>query len=230
MEIDVAGELARWRESLMTKIPVGGLIARNRIAYKWKSPFRAWMLREAVAWRLVDLLSQSQSLHELGHILGSRILLRSGFESLATLIYLNQIVRQVVDGSLDFDEFGEKTTVLLFGARNNPDAPKSINVITVLKKCEKEYPGLEALYADLSESAHPSYEGMLRGYSTIDRGEYETHFANFWLERYGYQHSSHITLCMEIFLYEYNELWPELMTKLEDWIEANNERLEAVKQ
>ena len=101
----VEQNLANWKLSLLRNIPVGGLLSRNSVAYKWKAPFRVWMLREAVFWRLHDLMTQSYALHQQGHGLGARILLRSGFESLATLIYVNQLMQQVLDGKLDFHVF-----------------------------------------------------------------------------------------------------------------------------
>ncbi|UEM19109.1 hypothetical protein JL100_018670 [Skermanella mucosa] len=221
--------LANWKESLVRSIPVGDLLSRNAVAYKWKAPFRVWMLREAAFWRLNDLLTQSYALHQQGHGLGARILLRSGFESLATLIYLDQIMQQVLDGKLNFHAFGDKTSTLLLGSRNNDQMPRSLNIVTVLEKCGKRYPGLMALYADLSESAHPSYEGLCKGYSKIDLNEYETHFSNRWMELYGDRHLKSMKLCMEIFYHEYNEVWPPLMEKLEGWIEANEAELEATK-
>ncbi|WP_297577226.1 hypothetical protein [Devosia sp.] len=225
MQVDET--LEAWSATLMTSIPVGGLISRNSIVYKWKSTFRVWMLREVVAWRLVDLLQQSQVLYHGSHILGARILLRSAFETLATLIYLNKQMLRVIEGTLDFNAFGEKTSVLLLGARNNPDAPKSMNIVSVLEKCDNEYPGLMAVYADLSESAHPSYEGFMRGYSRLDHGEYETHFSNNWSERYSDGHLNRVALCMTTFDHEYNEVWPDRMTRLEKWIEENDEALES---
>ena len=101
----VEKNLANWKESLLSSIPVGGLLSRNPIAYKWKAPFRAWTLREAVFWRLQDLMTQSYALHQQRHGLGARILLRSAFESLAVLIYLNELMRQVLDGKLNFHAF-----------------------------------------------------------------------------------------------------------------------------
>lgn len=225
----VEQNLANWKESLFPSIPVGGLLSRNPVAYKWKAPFRAWMLREAVFWRLHDLMTQSYALHQRGHGLGARILLRSGFESLATLIYLNQLMQQVLDGKLSFHVFGGKTSMLLLGSRNNEQMPRSLNIVTVLEKCDKRYPGLMALYADLSESAHPSYDGLCMGYSKIDHDEYETHFSNRWMELYGDRHLGSMELCMETFHHEYNDVWPALMEKLEGWIEANDAELEATK-
>jgi len=104
--------LANWRASLVESIPIGGLLSRNRIAYKWKAPFRCWLLRDAAFWRITDLLTQSYALHQQRHGLGARILLRSGFETLATLIYLNRLIERVLGGQLDFHLFSQKTSVL----------------------------------------------------------------------------------------------------------------------
>lgn len=225
----VEQNLANWRDSLFPSIPIGGLLSRNEIAYKWKATFRVWMLREAVFWRLNDLMTQSYALYQKEHVLGARIVLRSGFESLATLIYLNQNMQRVLDGKLGFHAFGEKTSILLLGARNNDEMPRSLNIVTILEKCDKRYPGLIALYANLSESAHPSYEGLCRGYSKIDHDEYETHFSNRWMELYGEKHLGSMELCMMTFHHEYDEVWPKLIEGLEGWIEANDAELEATK-
>ncbi|MFG1351163.1 hypothetical protein, partial [Xanthobacter autotrophicus] len=222
-------KLAIWKESLIPSIPLGGLYSRNPVVYKWKAPFRAWMLREAVFWRLHDLMTQSYSLYQQGHGLGARILLRSGFESLATLIYLNQKIRQVLDGKLDFHAFCDKTSTLLLGSRDDSTKYKSINIITVLEQCDKRYPGLSRIYGVLSESAHPNYKGLMDGYSSVDHDEYETHFSNRWMTLHGASHLDSMELCMATFHHEYNEVWPKLMGQLEVWIEANDAKLEATK-
>lgn len=225
----VEQNLANWKDSLLSSIPLGGLFSRNPTVYKWKAPFRCWTLREAAFWRTHDLMSQSYALHQQGHGLGARILLRSGFETLATLIYLNQLLQRVVDGSLNYHAFGESTSVLLLGSRNSSTQHKSLNIMTVLEKCDKRYPGILGLFAELSESAHPNYEGLCSGYSKIDHDEYETMFSNRWMERYGDRHLDAMNLCMETFHFEYNTVWPDLISKLESWIEANDAQLEATK-
>lgn len=226
---EVEQNLANWGGFLFKKLEVGGLYARNPIAHKWKAPFRSLMLREAAFWREHDLMIQSYALHQQGHGLGARILLRSGFETLATIIYLNLLMHQVLDGKLNFHVFGDKTAALLLGSRNSDVLPKSINIITVLEKCDKRYPGLIDVYADLSESAHPSYEGLLSGYATTDYEEYETTFSNRWMERHGNRHLDYMMLCMGTFRHEYDAVWPELFGHLEQWIEANDANLEATK-
>jgi len=222
--------LTKWKSSLPAKVEIGGLISRNPTAHKWKAPFRSLNLREAVFWRLHNLLAQSYALHQQGQGLGARILLRSGFETVATLIYLNQLTASVLDGTLNFHSFSEKTSTLLLGSRNDTTTYKSINIVTVLEKCDKRYPGLMDMYADLSESAHPNYEGTCLGYSTVDHDAYEIEFSNRWMEMYGDRHLESMQLCMMIFEGEYNEVWPSLFEKLEKWIEKNDAELEATKR
>lgn len=218
-----------WRANHVTSIPSGGLLTRNPVAYKWKAPFRCWLLREAVFWRATDLLTQSYALYVQGHALGARILLRSAFETVSMLIYLNQLIQQVLDWNLDFHAFGTKTSVLLLGSRDGSTKHQSINILTILSKCDRRYPGIERLYAALSESAHPNYEGLLAGYSKVDREEHETRFSNLWMETYGKIHLGSMEVCMMTFEHEYNDVWPALMEKLENWITDNDSALEETK-
>ena len=187
------------------------------------------MLREAVFWRLSDLMSQSYLLHQQQNGLGARILLRSGLETVSTLIYLNQITQLVLDEKLNFHEFSDKTRTRLLGSRNKLTNYNSLNIITVLEKCDARYPGLKSHYANLSESAHPSYEGLCMGYSKFDRGEYEANFSNRWMQLYGEHHLRTMELCMEIFHLEYDLVWTDLIVKLEGWIETNDSNLEKTK-
>ena len=226
---DVEQNITNWKAGLYPKIPIGGLIARSPVAHKWKSPYRSMMLREAAFWREQDLMEQSYALHQQGHGLGARILLRSGYETLATMIYINLLMSNVLDGDLGFHDFGEKTTSLLLGTRNDKDMPVAINILTVLEKCNKRYPGIVDIYADLSESAHPNYEGLCAGYSKTNQDEYETVFSNRWMELHGDKHLDGMRLCMGTFHHEYDEVWPERFEALEKWIEANDAVLEATK-
>lgn len=225
----VEQNLANWRASHMASIPIGGLLSRNPIAYKWKAPFRCWLLREAAFWRVTDLLTQSYALHQRGHGLGARILLRSGFETLATLIYLNHNMRTVLAGKLDFHEFSDLTTRQVAGSKNQPGRPDAVNVLTMLDKGDKRYPGLRGIYDSLSESAHPNFEGMVWGYSKVDHDEYETNFSNRWMDLYGERHLGSMELCMMTFNHEYDLEWTDLIEKLESWIVSNDAKLEATK-
>lgn len=218
--------LEEWKESLCKSVDVGGLLSRNPIAHKWKAPFRSLSLREAASWRLQDLLYQSKLLTDLNQLLGARILLRSAFETLAVLIHLNQLMRNVVSGNMDFHTFSDKTTILLLGSRDGSTEFKSLNIVTILQKCDQKYPGIFEIYEGLCESAHPNYEGLSGGYSQIDHKNHVTHYSNRWGELFATSQNHGIALCIETFFHEYNDEWFEAMTNLENWIEENDDKLE----
>lgn len=222
---EIEQDLLRWQNSLCQNVSIGSLYARNPVAHKWKATYRCLVLREAVFWRTHDLLVQAHSLYQAKHVLGSRILLRSALESIAVLIYLNRLIAQVLDGSLSFHEFSEKTSTLLLGSRNKTTKHQAISILTVLDKCDKKYPGIVGMYNDLSESAHPNFEGACYGYSRIDYEKYETSFSNNWSEMWGDQHKPLMTLCMMVFEAEYNQVWASQLECLEVWLVANDEKL-----
>ncbi len=222
--------LAVWKTSQCERLDIGGLHSRSPTAHKWKAPFRSLTLRATVGWRTQDLLEQSLFLYDHDHLLGARILLRSALETVAILIYLNQITRKVLAGTLDFHDFSDNTSTLLLGSRDNSTSIKSLNIVSVLGKCNSRYPGIEDLYAKLSESAHPNYEGVCIGYSSIDRDNDVTTFSNRWKSMYAGKHIDLIELCTTTFYDEYNEEWPDAFEKLEAWIEVNDERLENTKR
>ena len=85
------------------------------------------------------------------------------------------------------------------------------------------------LYASLSESAHPNYEGICIGYSEINHEEDVIKFANRWKDSYGAEHLQIMQLCMTIFEKEYAD-WEGYFEKLEQWLEANDSMLENSKQ
>ncbi len=221
--------LANWQNSLCPRIDVGGLYARNPIAHKWKAPFRSLELRETAFWRIHDLLTQSYELHLNGRALGARILLRSAIETLATLIYLNQSIAAVVAGKQDFHAFSNLTVRLLLGSRDKSTEHQAINIVSVLEKCDKRYPGIMNLYALLSESAHPNFEGLCFGYSRIDHNNYVAEYSNNMSAMYADKLESAMELCMFVFEHEYNTEWSQQFEKLEAWITENDARLEATK-
>lgn len=228
---NVAKVLEVWNSSLVRKIELGGLFSRNPIAHKWKATYRSIVLRELTFWRVVDLLNQMVVLSQSGHVLGARILLRSTIETLGILIYLNQKTRAVLDSEISFNSFSDTTSQLMLGSKNNTTKLAAINVThTILEKwCEKKYPGIFAIYADLCESAHPNYEGVCFGYSYVNEEEYETIFENRWAEFYGSKLGELTLEFMKVFEEEYNNIWPAEFEKLEAWLVDNDEKLEAEK-
>jgi len=222
--------LGSWSSSLCEKIELGALYSRSPTAHKWKATYRSIVLRELTFWRLTDLLTQAVFLGKEGHILGARILLRSAMETLGILIYLNQKTEAVIEGKEKFDNFSSLTSRLMLGSKDGSTQLESVNILTVLEKSNKKYPGIFDLYKILSESAHPNYEGVCSGYSYINEKEYETIFENQWKKKYGDSLEESILTCLYTFEEEYNNIWSELFERLEKWIEENDEMLEAEKK
>ena len=127
-------------------------------------------------------------------------------------------MHNVLAGTLNFHEFSDKTSTLLLGSRDDSTQHTAINIITVINKCDSRYPGIKSLYAGLSESAHPIYEGTCIGYSDIDREKFTTTYSNKWKTMYAEHHLDFMKLCVTTFHIEYNEEWTDLFEKLEKWI------------
>jgi len=228
-EETVEQSLARLKKSLLGSFDIHELFARNKVAHKWKATFRSLLLREAVFWRFEDLLQQSYALHKMGHSLGGLILLRSALETLATLIYLNQLTASVLEGSIDFHTFGHTTGVLLLGSRNKTTDHAAINILTILQKSAKRYDFIEKFYADLSECAHPNHEGLVLGYCRHDRENLIENFANHWPDMYSKTHEHKMSAVIMMFDHEYNDVWPKHFSALEEWLEKHDAELEATK-
>ena len=226
---DIDTALKEWKDTLCSSVDAGGLLSRNAIAHKWKAPFRCLSLRESVAWRTQDLLFQSRLLANENLLLGARILLRSAFETIAVLIYINQQMRGVVSGKTDFFQFSDKTTQLLLGSRNKSTPYNAMSILSILEKCDKRYPGIFGIYEGLCESAHPNCEGISAGYSQVDHDILVTKYSNRWAELFGGNHEQAISICIDTFYFEYTNEWIEAMTELESWIVENDEELEARK-
>lgn len=221
--------LSRWQELLCEKISLAEVFARNPTAYKWKALHRSIRLREAVFWRVHDLLTQAHLLFEGGHILGARILIRSAIESIATLICLNALTKKVLAGTLNFHKFSYETSTLLLGSRDKSTKHNAVNILSILKQCEKKYPGITDIYSTLSESAHPNFEGICFGYSRVDYETDETNFSNCWGSMWGDRHHALMQLCIKLFESEYNQEWTSQFKRLEIWVTENDPLLEATK-
>lgn len=227
--VDLKRTVEAWRASLCPRIDLASLISRNPTAHKWKTTYRSIVLRELVCWRVTDLLAQVDALLRQSHFLGAVVLLRSAFETLAVLIYLNQKTEAIFADPKLFFHFGETTSRLMLGSKNKTTNIDALNILTVLAKCDEKFPGLTLMYGLLSESAHPNYDGVCSGYSSIDELNFVTNFSNRWEEKYRELLQRGIDLCVMIFQEEYNTVWPDNFAKLEKWIEENDDWLEANK-
>lgn len=224
--IDIEKTLQNYKKSLSKKIDLASLLSRSKIAHKWKLTYRLIVLREAILWRIVDILTQAYNIGINGMIVGSRILVRSALETVCLIIYMNKKMRSVIEGKMSFDDFENITTRMLLGVKNIDKMPDPVNVMKLIEDSESKYPGIKKIYADLSETAHPNYCGVCDGYTNTNQQKYETEFGIYWEERYGKQHEFAIEICLQIFEEEYNNEWVKCFEQLEKWLEKNDNKLE----
>jgi hypothetical protein len=196
-----------YEESMASNLDIGSLVVRNEIAHKWKVTYCAFVIRETVCWRLVDIVRQAVELGKSNMIVGARIMTRAAIETISTLVYLNIKMDDVVSNRIDFEEFSESINKVFLGSRSMKDMPETVNVLTMIKKCEKKHKGILKDYEDLCETAHPSYVGLTDGYTRTDYKEGVTSFGNFWLDKFGHQHEEALLICLAIFEEEYNKEW-----------------------
>ena len=225
-KIDIEKTLQNYNKSLPKKIDLASLYSRSKIAHKWKLTYRLMVLREAILWRIVDILTQAYNIGINGMIVGSRILVRSALETVCLIIYMNKKMLSVIEGKMSFDDFEKITTRLLLGAKNIDKMPEPVNVMKLIEDSESKYPGIKKIYDELSETVHPNYCGVCYGYTKLNQREYETEFGIYWEERYGKQHELAIEICLQIFEEEYNNEWIKCFEQLEKWLEKNDNKLE----
>lgn len=219
--------VGRWESTLCKEVDLASLYARNPEAHKWKSLHRIYVLRELVAWRLVDLLKQAALLAQQEMYIGSRILLRASIETLALLIYSSQKMDAVVDTGQGFQELSDATSKLLLGSRNEMTKHQSINILTIIEKADKKYNGIMKMYGDLSETTHPNWQGMSVTYSKLNVESYKTKFCNNSQELFVGEQKPIMNYIMAIFESEYNQVWPASFNAFESWVGLNSKNLES---
>ena len=117
-KINIKKVLETYKKSLVTKIDLPSLYSRSKIAHKWKLTYGLIVLREAISWRFVDILTQAYNNEKNGMITGSLILTRAALETVCLLIYMNNKMQLVIEGKMSFEDFDNVTTKLLWGAKN----------------------------------------------------------------------------------------------------------------
>ena len=148
-----------------------------------KLPYKITDYHFALTWRFTELARSALENFEQERLAVAILLTRGAIESAAGLWYaytkVDVAVRAGITGDLD-----DAAMRLLLGRRNNPetDALQAISVLTFVDSFDKQMQragfevGFRALYDDLSEVAHPNWEGTLGLYGNINREAIWTDF------------------------------------------------------
>lgn len=150
-------------------------VEARRFTLESKNPFKAMVLRESLIHRVSMLTDGAVSEFDAERWISATVLVRATAEPTAMLHSLGR----KVDHALHVRDDGGLTEFLrrsMVASRSEPDLPEAINVLTLINKVDKDFPGFRKSYDHLSEYAHPNWCGVLGAYSHLDR---ESHTVTF---------------------------------------------------
>lgn len=191
-----------------------------------KLPSKALLYREALIWRMAELGRGALESFENDNLASAILLTRAAVETSAALWYLCA----KVDDAVQFGVVGDTDAYLMklmMGSKTDPDMPQAINVLTFVKRVDKDIEGFCNQYDILSEFAHPNWAGTTLLYSKLDP-------ANLWWDfganiRAG-DSTKHIgvgnlSVALMIFERSYNritDLMPPFITLCESQLKADD--------
>lgn len=142
-----------------------------------KLPFKALWYREALVWRFAELCRSAFESYSNEKLISAILLTRAAVESTAAMWYLNDKIEQTIEAQ-SLGEIDNHLMRLLCGWKTDPAMPEAINVLTFIKKVEKDVEGFLHQYEMLSEYAHPNWAGTALLYSDPDMVRRQTHFGS----------------------------------------------------
>jgi hypothetical protein len=115
--------------------------------------------------RMFDLASAAHDMINLGRLVPSCTLIRSGVETIGTFYYVNKKITEFTDKS-DFVAIHHLLMSAVFGRKDFDPEIKPIQILTAIDHLDKEFLGFRDLYDHLSEYAHPNANGGLGSYGS----------------------------------------------------------------
>lgn len=139
-----------------------------------KIPYKIHSYVELLNLRMTDYAESCLLLFTSNHIVPAISLIRAMFENDSILYRVSILVEETTElGKLPKD-LDDTITNIIYGTRYNEDC-KSVNILTYLKKLDKEYPKILNFYEDLCEFVHPNWDGVQGSYAEIDEVNHLTH-------------------------------------------------------
>lgn len=152
--------------SLPERIQIAALSMESKL------PFKALTLKELLLHRVSVLATSAVELFEQERAIPAVVLTRSIVETLAVLYALHERLISFLKTKniSDLDNFLMQS---LMGARNQPDLPNPINILTLIDRVEKTVPGFRSVYDNLCEYTHPNWAGTFGAFGKIDKLNFE---------------------------------------------------------
>lgn len=141
-----------------------------------RAPHFALCIREVQTWRAEEFARAACDMFERGDFVVGVSNVRGAVESVAVIWYLKCLIEAEIERGVADPDIYDKFRQIYLGSRSEEVLPQAINVITMLKRLEKDIPGVWRGYERMSDFCHPNYQGALAIFCRHDR---ETHIAYF---------------------------------------------------
>jgi len=187
-----------------------------------KTPFKAFLIREALYYRMTDLSGAAIDLYKQNKIVPAIIIIRAAYETAALCFYVYKNLNQAIEkhDSIEMDIFLMNAS---FGGRHDEVRYKAFNILTVINHLDKQFPGLSSMYALLCEFAHPNWMGCEGAYATLNA---EEHYYEFSLKNKNIKQEvvglNELSIALVVFEHYYNKMGnilPEVIKLCEECID-----------
>ncbi len=188
-----------------------------------KLPFNVLCYRETLIWRMSELGRSAFENYENDKLASAILLTRAAVETSAALWYLCGKIEAIAESGIVGDS-GDYMMRLMMGSKTDPALPEAINVLTFVKRVEKDIEGFLHQYDSLSEFAHPNWAGTALLYSKPDPTNLWTDFgANLRSENSKNIGVVNLSVALMFFERSYNriaDLMPGFITLCESQLNA----------
>ncbi len=200
--------------SLPKEIQISALTLDSKI------PFKALSFRELLIHRVSSLASSAIDLFERDQIIPAVILTRSILETVALAYALHEHLTIFLNdkNKSELDSFLMRC---LFGFKDDPQFPKSVDVLTFIDAVDKSIPRFRKMYDILSEYASPNYSGMLASFGKIDKEKFELKLGPQNMKNINKIGVSALSIALTIFTHYYDDS-SELIRRLNDFFEQES--------
>lgn len=163
-------------DSLRLSLP--NEVKASALTLKSKTPFKALVLREALIHRVSSLTDGAISEFDATRWVSGTILIRAIAETASVLHSLEMKISEAIKirNDNDLTEFLRRTMI---ASRSDKALPEAINVLNLIDKADKDFPGFRKIYDALSEYAHPNWCGVIGAFSEFNYDTYTVAFDTF---------------------------------------------------
>lgn len=175
------------------------------LGVKQKAPYKAQVIRGALIWRTEETGRSACDLLDRDDLVAGILLTRATLEGAAIVWRLKDLIEN--RSSISPGELDAKLMNMLMGSRTDVDFPAQ-NILGMLDRLDKKFPGMRRGYDTLSEFAHPNFNGVARSFSKIIQNELTTEFSQRSKELHDKERLAGNYLCVALmaFIAGYNKI------------------------